>query len=129
MKKVKERIAASKGVLERMDISAAAQTHIPNRPIISSNMGNLDVTYGTSTSFAVIPKTMPMINGNKRERLFGAFDILCSSGKFSVESFNVITLSQFFLFANSLYYDSGFTDALIIMQLGGIMQALGTEVK
>lgn len=76
IKKTKERIAARNDVFERTAINAAAQTHIPNRPIISSNMGRRDVIYGTSTSFAVIPKTMPMVNGKINERILKSFDIL-----------------------------------------------------
>ena len=69
-----------------MAINAAAQDHIPNRAMISSNIEKRYVTAGTFTSFATIHRKIPMANGKIRERFSDVFDISC----FSFVNYNLL---------------------------------------
>lgn len=62
-KKLNTLIAAYTGVLEKKASMVATKIHIPNRPNISSNIRNVPSISGVSTSFAVNPRTMPIITG------------------------------------------------------------------
>lgn len=52
----------------KTDKRVAVKIHIPNRPNKSSKIGSTEVISGTSTSFAVNPKTNPIIEAKIIDR-------------------------------------------------------------